>query len=83
MIFSVLSSLLMFLDSFPCIDNKFSRVCLEFFPFPSQNSCRLTRDWECDSEFEGKLYALSILQSQSIGLIGWGTQLGSALGWQS
>ena len=32
MIFSVLSSLLMFLDSFPCIDNKFSieaRVCLE------------------------------------------------------
>ena len=43
MIFSVLSSLLMFLDSFPCIDNKFSRVYLEFFPFPSQNSCRLTR----------------------------------------
>ena len=54
-----------------------------FFPRFSQNSCHLTWDWECDSEFEGKLHAiLSIVQRQLgwlAGELSWGRHWGGSL----
>ena len=48
-----------------------------FFPPFSRNSCYLTWDWECDSEFEGKLYAHSQHSPRSINWVDW---LGNSAG---
>ena len=44
---------------------------------PSQNSCHLTWDWECDSEFQGKLHAFTQYSPKSISWVDW---LGNSVG---
>ena len=44
---------------------------------PSQNSCHLTWDWECNSEFEGKLHAYTQYSPKSVNSVDW---LGNSVG---